>query len=58
MAVQLVARGKPIREQVSTAEWSARVELAFERGDGRVTVTRTASSELSFVTTARSPYRP
>jgi ribulose-5-phosphate 4-epimerase/fuculose-1-phosphate aldolase len=28
MAVQLVARGKPIREQVSTAEWSARVELA------------------------------
>ena len=28
MAVQLVARGKPIREQVSTAEWSARVQLA------------------------------
>src|SRR5437879_13464910 len=28
MAVQLVARGKPIREQVSAAEWSARVELA------------------------------
>src|SRR5438045_7621095 len=28
MAVQLVARGKSIREQVSTAEWSARVELA------------------------------
>src|SRR5437763_9903037 len=28
MAVQLVARGKPIREQVSAAEWSARVQLA------------------------------
>ena len=28
MAVQLVARGKSIREQVSAAEWSARVELA------------------------------
>src|SRR5438046_5753793 len=28
MAVQLVAKGKPIREQVSAAEWSARVELA------------------------------
>src|SRR5436309_9598286 len=31
MAVQLVARGKSIREQVSTAEWSARVELAAGR---------------------------
>src|ERR1043165_1263548 len=28
MAVQLVPRGKSIREQVSAAEWSARVELA------------------------------
>src|SRR5437868_10076935 len=28
MAVQLVGRGKPIGEQVSTAEWYARVELA------------------------------
>src|SRR5205823_7965220 len=28
MAVQLVARGKPVREQVSAAEWTARVELA------------------------------
>src|SRR5437899_12667411 len=28
MAVHLVARGKPIREQVSTAEWAARVDLA------------------------------
>ena len=28
MAVQLVARGKSIREQVSAAEWAARVELA------------------------------
>src|ERR1051326_7987350 len=28
MAVQLVARGKPVREQVSAAEWAARVDLA------------------------------
>src|SRR5437762_1607422 len=28
MAVQLVAGGKPVREQVSAAEWTARVELA------------------------------
>src|SRR5215470_7580282 len=28
MAVQLVARGKPVREQISAAEWVARVELA------------------------------
>src|SRR3954451_19684867 len=28
MAVQLVARGKPIRDQVSAEEWAARIELA------------------------------
>jgi ribulose-5-phosphate 4-epimerase/fuculose-1-phosphate aldolase len=28
MAVQLVSSSKPVREQVSVAEWSARVELA------------------------------
>jgi ribulose-5-phosphate 4-epimerase/fuculose-1-phosphate aldolase len=28
MAVQVVARSKPVREQVSAAEWTARVELA------------------------------
>src|SRR5262250_355039 len=28
MAVQLVATGKPVREQISAAEWVARVELA------------------------------
>jgi hypothetical protein len=28
MAVQVVARSKPVGEQVSAAEWTARVELA------------------------------